>query len=225
MNKVLNLLIFIIIGFFLSCTNENNLISTENLPSNSQKVKYKKLDKLFIIGDFDGDNKTDTIYQNNISRLDKLPIDSSPDPFATEWDTVMHFFSTKESDVIFYLSRQKGDTIHLGNGIGLYCLINIGDNNNDGSDEIALAVDRADYSNLNDCIIFSFYNNKWHELKRFAIHEDAFYYESDSIDVFKEIKGYLEHKGDKWMFRDYNEQFKDIQPGNNEMKVLKIERD
>lgn len=61
----------------------------------------------------------------------------------------------------------KRDTLYLGFAQGLYCLINIGDLNLDGKDEIALSVDYIDESLYNTCRVYSVYFDKWTELKQF----------------------------------------------------------
>ena len=119
------------------------------------------------------------------------------------------------------LSLENGEgNILTYNAYGLFCLINIGDNNNDGKDEIALVPALLDYSNLNSCRIYSLCNNEWQELTVFRILEDSFAYAGSTEPIFTEIVNYLEHKDGQWFFWDYDmaEQVADEEVG--QMKKL-----
>jgi hypothetical protein len=187
------------------------------------QLVYKPLRKLSLTGNFDGDGKTDTLLQDNISRRINSAIDTFPDPFNNEWDSVVDFFYREESDVVLALKNRKSDTLHLGTGMGPYCLINIGDNNKDGREEIALVPDLLDQSRVNSCVVYSLCQGKWQELMRFGIHEDAFNFTTDTIPVFNEIESFLEKKNGRWMYFDYNSY---AQNDSSElgMKPLKIDR-
>lgn len=115
--------------------SKNSLAKIQKIDTLDSLVYLKKLS---LIGDFDGDSKLDTIYQNILNEKTKEQIDYFP---SNQWDSIEKYFSKIGADVILTVKNRKCDTLHLGAGGGLYCLINIGDNNHDKKDEIALVTD------------------------------------------------------------------------------------
>jgi hypothetical protein len=97
----------------------------------------------------------------------------------------------------------EGEALHLGSSQGLYCLINLGDNNSDRSDEIAFVPDLIDVSNVNSCKIVSICEGKWKLLKEFAVDEASFKHSDNKPKVFSEIKNHLEFKDKTWFYKDY----------------------
>ena len=200
-------IIYLLIIFYFSC---NNVLKKDGgkihqslfLKNNNDSLNtiFRRLDKLVALGDFNGDGKIDTLLQNNINSETKVPIDSIPDiPF----DSLQRYFDRLGSEVILNTSYSPNDTLKLGSGEGLFCLINIGDINNDKKDEIALVVDNCSFSNVVQCQIYTQCKNKWVELKCFNIHRSTFDYTNNKIVEFKEILGFLEYRNDKWMYIDY----------------------
>jgi len=190
----------------------------------NQDLHFHKLTKINVIGDFDGDGKEDTIFQHNFSKLYNREIDSSADPLqvnTSNRDNVIKWFYGQESDVYLTINHSSNDTLHLGTAQGLYCLLNIGDNNSDGKDEVAFVVDYCDYSQANNCKIYTLCKGKWNELQQYAVHEDAFAFSSDTSPRFKGIKGYLENRNGNWFYLDYD---KDILKGNEKMTPLKLNK-
>nr|WP_199000569.1 hypothetical protein [Flavobacterium sp. ASV13] len=199
----------------------NNLKTDFNKTVNAsketdKKKSFHKLEKLFCIGDFDGDGKRDTIFQHNFSKLKKEEIENAPDPAKNEWEDIIKWFTRQDSDVYLAFNKTNQDTLHLGTAQGLYCLLNIGDINFDNKDEIAFVVDYLDFSNLNSCKIYSLCNGKWVELKQFNINESAFDFASTKI-IPSDIKDYLEKKDNKWFYRD------NLQ-SDPKMQLLKLEK-
>jgi hypothetical protein len=181
-----------------------------------RKKSFHKLQKLFCIGDFDGDGKRDTVFQYNFSKLKKEEIICSPDPTKNEWEDIIKWFTKQDSDVYIAFNKTNRDTLHLGMAQGLYCLLNIGDINFDSKDEIAFVIDYLDFSNLNSCKIYSLCNEKWSELKQFSVNENVFDFASTKI-MPSEIKDYLKKKDDKWFYKD------NLQNGS-EMHLLKLDK-
>jgi hypothetical protein len=190
----------------------------------TEKIKLRLLQKLSIDGDFDGDGQLEILFQHNFSLRYQKEIIHAADPFGNEWDTVMQWFDRQQPDIYLTMNQKNSDTLHLGSGQGLYCLINLGDNNKDGKDEIALVVDYLDFSRVNTCKIFSLCKNKWKLLKEFSIHEGAFDFENDgnAIPDFSEIKEFLEKHNGKWGYKDYLDDFSDKQEDVGKMKGLKL---
>jgi len=213
----------IVFVLFLSCSKTdkklNNLKTKFNdttvvLIDTIEKYSLHKLGKVFCVGDFDGNGKKDTIYEHNFSKLKKEEIKIAPDPVKNDWEEVIKWFHKQDSDLYLSFNNPNKDTLHLGKALGLYCLLNIGDNNFDGKDEIAFVVDYLDFSNLNSCKIYSLCKGKWIELKQFNIDENAFDFTSITSSG---IKNYLEKKGNKWFYKDNLQK-------DSKMQLLKLEK-
>ncbi len=181
-------------------------------------VQMKKVNSLMLYGDFDGNGSIDSLKQLMYSDKSRSVLDSVADPMNTDWDTVVNWFSHNYVNVLLVLNK-GGDTLRFGNAQGLNTLINTGDLNQDGKDEIALVVDWFDYSNMNSCKIYTLYDERWVELKQFQIHESAFE-EGQEVDPAVGIKDWLINKEGKWYYTDY---VKSINDGIVEMKELNIE--
>lgn len=203
MNPLIYLCLAGIINFTTSTNNVAKIATIS--PQQKEKIILQPLDKLFVIGDFDGDKKQDTLYQHNYSKLTKSEIKFAPDPYQNDWDQVINWFYKQEANVYLNMNNNLRSKLDLGAAQGLYCLINIGDNNHDGKDEIALVMDKLDYSNINTCKIFSLCNNQWTLLKEFGIHEDAFNFTTKKMPVFTQIKDYLEKISGEWVYKDYSQ--------------------
>ena len=197
------------------------LLSLHPPAISAEEIKLHELEKLFVVGNFDG-NGVDTLFQHNYSGLTKAEIDSAASPYQNDWETIVHWFQEQEAEVYLAFNKPNKDTLHLGAAQGLYCLINIGDNNSDGRDEIALVVDYLDYSNRNTCKIYTLCNNKWTLLKQFGIHESAFDFSNEEAPVFFGIRGYLEKHEGKWIYLDISDY--DAEADEVEMKPLKLEK-
>ena len=214
-------ILYILISTLLFLSNsqvENKVTNLLVTKVANNKIKFHKLKKMFTIGDFDGDGKQDTIFQHNYSRLTKAEIKYSPAPFQNEWDTVAKWFYDQDADVYLTLNKNNSDTLHLGTAQGLYSLINIGDNNADGKDEIALVIDLIDLSKINSCKIYSLCKDKWTLLKQFGVHEDAFDFSTEKTPLTDKIKDFLEKRNGEWFYNDYSQQ------DNNKMTELNLGR-
>ncbi len=210
----------------LSCKEqpEETAGNSSVVPANAgDSVKLHTWKKLFVMGDFDGDGREDTIFQHNYSGLTRTEVDHSPDPTQNAWDTVVQWFVDRDADVYLTMHKDGQDTLHVGPAQGLYCLINIGDINADGKDEIALVIDYLDFSRVNSCKIYSLCNNRWTLLKQFGVHEDAFNFTAAKAPNFESIKGYLEKQNGTWVYSDYSQGY-DGAKAVGEMLALKLDR-
>lgn len=181
---------------------KDNPIATE---TKGENIKLHPLKKLSVTGDFDGDGKPDTLLQHNYSLLAKAEIGYAADPFENDWDSVVNWFYDQDAEVYLARKNRVGDTLHLGIAQGLYCLLNLGDMNGDGKDEIAFVVDYLDYSRVNSCKIYAICNGKWTRLKEFDVHEEAFDFTSEGPPSFDNIPGFLERQNGKWVYQDYSQ--------------------
>lgn len=220
--------IYFVIIFCVSCApidnkNRKNTIETsiENKNNSLKETTYFHLNKLSIIGDFDGDGKKDTLYQNTVNQINQSSIDSFAD---NQWDSIENYFYKINADVILTIANRHFDTLHLGAGGGLYCLINMGDNNKDNKDEIALVVDDYSFTNISSCYIYTLCGHKWIALKSFKIHESAFDYRGDSAIIFKQINGFLEQRKNKWFYIDYQDWFNAENDKDAMLKPLKLKK-
>lgn len=220
----MRLTLLIIFISFLSCSKKNSSEIHTELSKNNSNEDFHQLQKLFVTGDFDGEKKTDTIYQHNFSNQKKKEIDFAPNPMKTDWDEVVKWFYNQEADVKLTLNKKNSEILHLGTAQGLYCLINIGDNNNDGKDEIAFVIDKLDDSRTNTCKIYTLCKGKWQLLKEFGILEDAFDWKGETQPKFNSIKGYLEKQNGTWNYLDYNQTEYDSADEVGKLKVLRLNK-
>lgn len=218
--------LFILSVGLLSCHNQTEKAVDHSavLKTSDNKIKLRKLEKLWVTGDFDGDGNQDTLYQHNFSRLTKTEIDSSADPFENDWDSFSKWFYDQEANVYLKINKTEQETLNVGSAQGLYCLLNIGDNNADKKDEIAFVIDYLDMSRVNSCVIYSLCKDKWTLLKQFGIHEDAFNFTSNESPVFKSIKEYLENVNGQWVYKDYLQEGYDKPEDVGKMLPLKLDR-
>jgi hypothetical protein len=210
----------------LSCNSETEKTVDNSTVSKTldDKIKLHKLKKLFVFGDFDGDGKQDTIFQHNYSRLTKSEIEFAADPFQNQWDTVVKWFYDQDADLYLTINKSNQDTLSFGTAQGLYCLINIGDNNADGKDEIAFVVDFLDFSRVNSCNIYSFCKDEWTILKQFSVHEGSFDFNADKAPIFDSIKDHLEKQNGKWFYKDYSQDGYQEQGGVGKMFTLSLKK-
>ena len=227
MNTFKPLCSLLLISALMSCSRQPSLKVSKTTTRQEDSgvtandtLQLRKLKKLFVTGDFDGDGRQDTLFQHNFSGLTGTEIEFSADPFQNEWDTVVYWFFRQESNVYLVLNKKNPDTLQLGPAQGLYCLINVGDNNSDGKDEIAFVIDHLDFSNVNSCRIYSLCKGKWTELQQFGIHEGSFSYTSDEPPVFREIEEFLEKQNGRWLYKDYSKN--DYESAEEVGKMLRL---
>ena len=221
MKRTFYLLILLLALGACNSPHENPVQSA--VETKAEKVKFHQLKKLMAIGQFDGDQKVDTIFQHNYSKRTKAEIVLAPDPFQNEWDTIEKWFYDQDALVYLRLHNSPFDTLQLGIAQGLYCLINIGDNNADGIDELALVIDHLDRSRVNTCKIYTLCGPHWKLLKQFGIHEDAFNFNGQQAPVFDHITAYLEKQNGHWVYQDYGQDAFDKQEEVGQMKPLNLD--
>lgn len=92
------------------------------------KIQFKKLENKFVIGDFNGDKKLDTLFEIHTSKNEKNVITEIP--FIDDYDTMVDYYFKNLIQTSLKSSNNKIKNLDLGTSFGVYCLINIGDNNN-----------------------------------------------------------------------------------------------
>ena len=196
--------------------------SCKNSKSNFE-YKLSKPETKFITGDFDGDKTIDTLIEVIYSSKTNKEIFETVNPLEYEFDTVVDWYVKNNIEHKLSLSKHISE-IPLSNSMGLYFLKNIGDINNDKKDEIAIVIDKLDYSRVNSCVIYTLCNDTWKEIKRFTIHEDAFDFYGDKSPIFNEIKAYLENKEGIWYFHDLNDMEYENPEDVGKMIILKLDK-
>ena len=73
--------------------------------TSTNEIKLRKLEKLLVIGDFNGSGVIDTLFQHNYSKLLKAEIDSSACPFQNDRETVIRWFVNQEANVYLVLNN------------------------------------------------------------------------------------------------------------------------
>jgi len=215
-------LLFIVLCITISCSKK---ISPAPDPAQLQNPKdtitYLPVSTLSITGDFDGDGKQDILYQfladSTGNRVEKIP------EFENEtWEEIVDYYAQRGYYTALSVKRNPTDTLGFGFSQGFYCLINIGDLNNDKRDEIAVVPDKMDFSRHNYCYIYSLCNATWKELIRFNVHEGAFDYTGDAPPIFTNIPEVLEYRNNEWRFYDYLDMDYENEEQVGQMKQLKV---
>jgi hypothetical protein len=178
---------FLVCSLFISCqlgsTNKESLDSNETQMDAPDTIFT---DRLMISGDFDGDGKVDTLKESFISSLNGKEIHKYVD---LEYDSLVALTVKKEpisrliSESLKPLIISKDD-FQL---FGLSYLKNEGDLDHNGTDEIGLVIDWADWSSLNTYIIYTYKNNNWIELFNFEIRD----FDIDDLKNNKDSQGLL----------------------------------
>jgi len=184
-------------------TDRPDSLSIPDMTVNNQQML--KLRKLWVQGEFDGDPGKDTIRQHTFSGVSGREIDAGPDPKQVDQPVIENWYANQKSDVYLSFKEKGKDTLHFDGAQGLYCLLNVGDNNGDGKDEIALVVNGTGQNRVNRCFIYTLCDREWTIIKDFGVHEDAFSFEGAEAPVFTEIKDHLEQHDGKWVYKGYPE--------------------
>lgn len=120
------------------------------------------------------------------------------------------------------MDGRPADTLAFDYAQGLYCLINVGDLNDDSRDEIALVPDNMDFSRHSYCHIYSFCPSGWKGLFKFSVHEGVFDYTGDRPPVFTNIPEVLEYRDNEWRFYDYMDMEYETAEEVSQMKKLVV---
>lgn len=103
-----------------------------------------------------------------------------------------------ERNATVSLEGKRFDKLEFGtNSFGLLLLENVGDLDGDGKDEIGLALDYADFSNVNSYFIYSYSNNAWVKRLKTNLHETFFVDIKDGIVTKDSITN-------QWKIKDYD---------------------
>lgn len=130
-------------------------------------------ERAITIGDFNGDYRIDTLRERYLSGLTKQETNKF---FDVPYDSMVALAVAQKPYIEIVHSGNAFDPLTIdsetGQMLGLSYLTNIGDNNRNDRDEIALVIDQADWSAINFLIIYELNdNNKWVEKCSFEIRD------------------------------------------------------
>jgi hypothetical protein len=182
----LNNLFLAIIVLLVSCSQpsgkqpQNNSLKDSVLVA-EQGPKFD--DRLFVVGDFNGDGIKDTIFESYISSLTNK---ETPKKFANEeLDKSIDLIIKNQPVTKLYTHTAGVDTFIVTKEYqqsGMNCLINLGDLDGDKTDEFGYMIQWADYSNLNTYYIGKIKQNNFVKLFNFPINEAVNFDEVNMLD-------------------------------------------
>jgi hypothetical protein len=182
--------------------NEIQNTSTDTILSEEENFESKEN---VISGFFFDKKKIDTLDIKTFSAKENKYLDSiSSDKIEDQEKKIDYIF---DNEIELHLTSKSKTPLKFEPALSFFFIKNIGDNNNDGLDEIALVPNYADESNLNSCKIYQHCNSQWQELFSFSINEMSFYFEDEKEGLKYEnsIKDYFEKRNSKWYFFEYTE--------------------
>ena len=149
---------------------DSQLQTTMIIKSDTSKMKEIFGYRFVIMGDFDGDGKTEQLIEHYFSRRDNKETNKFYEDL--DYDYNVAFAVQKDASVFLTSDNPLIDTLHIAKGgqlFGISYLKNEGDLDGDGGDEISYVIDWADWSNWNTWYIMTCKNGKWKELYSFEI--------------------------------------------------------
>jgi len=182
-----------------------------------------------VYGDFDGNGVTDTLSERLMKMNKRRFIKSVPDPEYNLWESVVDYCNRNYIASVLVTSGVAADTIYFSGGLGTFVILNVGDINKDGADDLALVWNLLDFSNLNICQVYSLCGSQWEVVKAFGINEHAFSWRTgdrkDSIAAHSQITDWLEKRKGVWKYRDYEKwAIAETEEEANKMHVLRGKR-
>ena len=128
-------------------------------------------EKLVIEGDFNGDGEKEKIYESFVSSFDNQEIVLE---HTDDYEYLVEQVVKLSPKVSLKCSDRRIESLQLSENaqlFGVSWLRNIGDVNGDGSDEISVVIDWADWSSVNWCLIYTYKSGGWVEMDKFEIRE------------------------------------------------------
>lgn len=169
-----NTLLFLIL-IIIGCSSDG--INSDKGKSNISDNTFPELkefgDRKWIIGDFDGNGTSDdTLFESYVSRLtgkETYKVLNNTHP-----EENIKLVVNNEPVTRIYSNISGVDTLTVTESTqqsGLAILENLGDLNNDKSDEFGLVIKHEDFSNLNSYHIYTLQNNRFKKFFSFSINE------------------------------------------------------
>jgi len=146
---IFNILVVILV---FGCSNKTSRVSlNKNKPQTSTDAFG---DRWCITGDFNGDGQQETLQESFVSSIDGKEINKK---YNADYDSMVSL-TIKQKPICRLLSNKiKPLTINKNNWqiFGLAYLKNEGDLDGNGTDEVGLIIDWADWSNVNYYHVFT----------------------------------------------------------------------
>ncbi len=174
----LTLLIFFVLCLQLSSCNDTSIVMQQNkaieVVDSSSITKVDTIEtnqsdlnptpvwgyRFIIVGDFDGNGKEDTLRERHVA----LATNQETNKYFEGVESIWHQ-GNEYHPIRSFLQANPTSGINeldsLGQ-LGLHWLENIGDIDKNGTDEVGLLKDGADYSNVNTYEIYTYKNNRWY---------------------------------------------------------------
>jgi hypothetical protein len=208
MNTYTRLIAIAIAVIFSCCHNAPDKKESPAIKDTVTKDKSPDLkifgDRLKIAGDFDGDGKTDTIYESYISSLTGKETFKTLD--STDWENNRDLIVQNKPLCRLYANINGTDTFLVtdeAQQTGIRLLENLGDLNNDKGDELGYIIALAHNSNLNHYYILSLTKEKkWKSLFDFPINEAV---NEESENLYKNKYLIQKEGGNKIKYKFYSD--------------------
>jgi hypothetical protein len=203
MKSVLLFLSLYILIFVQDTITLKNVNYSIIISSNTKDILIKKIDTLLskaipvfgyrftVVGDFNGDNITDTLYERFTDSTYQHEVPKYYERLDTNFDYSDIVFINESLNYVSYIEWKNVDTKLFGGQLGFHYIENCGDINVDGKDEILVVKQWSDYSNINEAIIYTFDKNQWIQIYTIPVWEWQFPY-SPSASMIPEMFGNYE---------------------------------
>jgi len=188
MNKILIFIILLL--FFGFGSNPSNKI-TNKLPVKNFKEIFGP--RFTISGDFNGDEEIDTLRELYLSSINNKETNKYYD---VDYDSMVSLAVKKKPICKIVSNNNKIEPLIIKDTItwqlfGLAFLKNEGDLDNNGTDEIGLIIDWADWSNVNSYLVYTYSDNKWKQILSFEIRDFDISELSKKGFLYKNSKGQI----------------------------------
>lgn len=143
----------------------------KNKSSSHQKIV--ELPRWEVKGDFNGDGREEILKESYTSSLNNKEI-ILPQIGEIEYDSLVSLVVKYKPQVSLISSDDGIRELFLVKAdqlLGVSWLKNLGDIDRNGTDEISVVIDWADWSSVNTCRVFSFRNDNWDEIAAFEIRD------------------------------------------------------
>ena len=201
--------------FFVCPINLQSTILIQKEIKEKNQLVYHPVEKIKIKGHFFSKSNVGVLEFKLFSKKTKQFLSTIPDinkDFYGYWN----YIESKEVEIILSSSTAT-KSLYLEAGSGFYYIKNIGDNNQDNIDEIALVTKHPHQGAGNRLEIYQFWNLSWKKLFEFSINEDSF----KNKRLQNEIPNIFVKRKLNWYYSDFNEM---IENGKPNFKILKLQK-
>lgn len=168
------LLITALLLGLISCNETSSIKKVKEEPT--EIVNFIEEDTIFseiegsyyfkVVGDFDGDNKLDTLNERFLENGKDAPKRFQKLTYEEQVSTLM------SRNVMIRLEGKGFQNLDFEQmAFGFLIVENVGDLDGDGKDELGVAFDVADFSNINSYFIYSHTKNGWIKRMQTMLHE------------------------------------------------------